>query len=305
MTEAGRQGQASPPGPDAGGPDGAQAFSRNARADDAKGRLGLPVLGYGVSGPLGSVVMRDHAAIDLIERAFSGGIRLFDSAPFYGRAQKRLGIWLAQAGPDAAHVLLSSKCGTVRRNGRMFKDWRISTLAAQIARTRQDFGGRPIDFLFLHGVPPRQSLPEIAGFLDRQQASGAVLTAGLCAHWHDDWIHAVDHLPLAAMMAPLHPGSETHIENAGIIASRGLAFLAIETMHVPRMGLRRSLGAADLWRNLQSIHRNGLATLMHPSPPTDRSALLRAAIAVPSVTTALMTSADPYRLAQNLAAAAG
>lgn len=281
------------------------AHSPDECATGTKGRLGLPSLGYGVSGPLGSVVMRERAVLYLIDRAFAGGIRLFDSAPFYGLSQKRLGAWLEQARPGAGEVMLSSKCGTVRRNGRIGKDWRVEALAAQIAETQQDFGGRSIDFLFLHGAPPRENLPAIGDFLRAQQASGAVGALGLCALWHDDWLHALDHLPLAAMMAPLHPGSEVHRTNAGKVAARGLAFLAIETMHVPRNGLRRSLRGADLWRNLQAIRRNGLSAFVIPPAPADRSAMLGAALADRNVTAALMTSADPARLARNIAAASG
>lgn len=281
---------------------GGEAVEPGAGApENRKGILGLPAVGYGVSGPLGSVLMSDRAVIDLIDRAYSAGIRLFDSAPFYGLAQGRLGAWLARADPGPGEVLLASKCGTVRRNGRMEKDWRLATLSAQIDRTRAEFGGRAIDFLFLHGVPPRESLPGIGAFLRDQQVSGAVIALGLCARWHDDWAHALDHLPLTSMMAPLHPGSATDLANAQILAARGLAFLAIETMHVPHAGLRYRLNGADLWRDLQTLRRARFAASLRPQAPADRSALLRAAVESPWVTTALMTSAAPNRLARNLA----
>lgn len=83
-------------------------------------RTGRPLrfteLGFG-SSPLGNLyrAISDEEAQALLERAWAGGIRYFDTAPLYGYglAEERLGRFLA--GHPRADYVLSTKVGRLLR----------------------------------------------------------------------------------------------------------------------------------------------------------------------------------------------
>ncbi|MBY0448425.1 MAG: aldo/keto reductase, partial [Hyphomonadaceae bacterium] len=88
------------------------------------GATGLLIspLGFGVSGAHGAGITPERQTHALVEAAYRSGVRLFDTAPFYGLAQARLGRALAALGAGREAVVIS-KAGTVRRGGRLLKDF--------------------------------------------------------------------------------------------------------------------------------------------------------------------------------------
>jgi aryl-alcohol dehydrogenase-like predicted oxidoreductase len=86
---------------------------------------------------------RTHAVLD---HAYAAGVRYFDAARSYGRAEEFLGGWLRERAPR--DVLVASKWGyTYTADWRLdaaeheVKDLSAATLRRQLAETREHLGG--------------------------------------------------------------------------------------------------------------------------------------------------------------------
>jgi aryl-alcohol dehydrogenase-like predicted oxidoreductase len=112
----------------------------------ALGRPGYINLGHGADlGEDRSVEALRRNAHAVLDAAYEGGVRAFDAARSYGRAEEFLGQWLASRRP--ADVVVSSKWGYVYTAG-----WRVDahppevkhhdaeTLQRQLAETREWLG---------------------------------------------------------------------------------------------------------------------------------------------------------------------
>jgi len=113
----------------------------------ALGRPGYLNLGHGADlGEGRSVAALRRRAHAVLDAAYEGGVRAFDAARSYGRAEEFLGQWLRSRRPE--DVMVSSKWGYVYTAG-----WRIDadppevkhhdadTLRRQLAETRERLGG--------------------------------------------------------------------------------------------------------------------------------------------------------------------
>jgi aryl-alcohol dehydrogenase-like predicted oxidoreductase len=134
----------------------------------ALGRPGYLNLGHGAD--LGSDrsvdALRGHAHA-VFDVAYAGGVRVFDAARSYGRAEEFLGQWLDSRRPDGVSV--SSKWGYVYT-----ADWRVDadvpeikrhdadTLRRQLAETRERLG----DWLALYQI--HSATPD-SGVLEDEQ----------------------------------------------------------------------------------------------------------------------------------------
>jgi aryl-alcohol dehydrogenase-like predicted oxidoreductase len=145
----------------------------------ALGRPGYMNLGHGRDiGPDRSVGgMRAHAHA-VLDAAYEGGVRVFDAARSYGRAEDFLGEWLRSRLPDG--VTVSSKWGYVYTAG-----WRIladppetkhhdlDTLRRQLEETRARLG-HWLAIYQIHSATPDSGVLEDAAVL----AELAALRAG-------------------------------------------------------------------------------------------------------------------------------
>ena len=87
-------------------------------------------------------------AHEVLDAAFAAGVRYFDAARSYGRAEEFLGSWLAARGLGPAEVSVGSKWGyTYTADWRVdvdvheVKDLTVETLRRQEAETRSHLGG--------------------------------------------------------------------------------------------------------------------------------------------------------------------
>jgi aryl-alcohol dehydrogenase-like predicted oxidoreductase len=128
----------------------------------AVGRPGYITLGRELDLPAERTVTalreRTHA---LLDSAYAAGVRYFDTARSYGRAEEFLGEWLTTRPEAAAEVVVGSKWGY-----RYTADWRTSGVLAhevkehsaavfdrQIAETRSRLGSH-LDVYLVHSVTP-------------------------------------------------------------------------------------------------------------------------------------------------------
>jgi len=137
----------------------------------ALGRPGYLNLGHGIdlgvdrSAP--ALRARTH---EVLEAAYAGGVRHFDAARSYGRAEAFLGSWLRARRPDG--VTVSSKWGYVYTAG-----WEIDadppevkhhdadTLRRQLGETREQLGGA-LDLYAIHSATPDTGVLDDEAVLD-------------------------------------------------------------------------------------------------------------------------------------------
>src|ERR1700760_2192329 len=114
----------------------------------ALGRPGYINLGHGrdLGGTTGehALELRAHEVLDA---AYAAGVRYFDAARSYGKAEDFLGSWLAERGFGPAQVSVGSKWGyTYTADWRLdaevneVKDLSVETLRRQEAETRSFLG---------------------------------------------------------------------------------------------------------------------------------------------------------------------
>ena len=86
----------------------------------ALGRPGYINLGHGDDVADASVAGMERVAFDALDAAYAGGVRCFDAARSYGRAETFLADWLARRGVHPDEVVVSSKWGYAYTAG-----WRV------------------------------------------------------------------------------------------------------------------------------------------------------------------------------------
>jgi aryl-alcohol dehydrogenase-like predicted oxidoreductase len=125
----------------------------------ALGRPGYINLGHGDDYLEGrSVAAMQQRAFEVLDAAWAAGIRYFDAARSYGRAEAFLGAWLAARDIVPAQVTIASKWGytytadwQVRADRHEVKDHSLPALERQWAETREHLGDW-IDLYQIHSA---------------------------------------------------------------------------------------------------------------------------------------------------------
>lgn len=257
--------------------------------------VSVPILGFGVSGPLGLPLVSDQAVSALVEAMIEGGAALFDTAPFYHAAQPRLGRALGRS-PDA---VVATKVGTVRAaSGRLAKDYSPGGILAQVEGSRRALGRDRLDLVQLHGAPRDVVAdPSVRRVFEGLKAHGVIRLTGatlrtaeeLSACLEADWIDVIQ--------APLSPGPAPDWPQRAAEAGKGV--LVVEAMRAAA-GPRPVRAPADLWYLARRWRQGRLAA----APAVTAAEALRAALTQPGVTAVLTTSTRLAHVRANLAVAA-
>lgn len=129
----------------------------------AIGRPGYINLGHGTDLPADRTVevMRDRAHA-LLDEAYAAGVRYFDAARSYGRAEEFLGQWLG-AHPGRDDIVVGSKWGYTYTAGwrvdaevHEVKDHSVATYDRQMAETRELLGGH-LNLYQIHSLTPEST----------------------------------------------------------------------------------------------------------------------------------------------------
>ena len=121
-------------------------------------RLMRAALGFGVSGPHGARWFREGKLARLIAQALDGGVRHFDTAPFYGEAEERLG----RALQGRSDIFISTKTGTRRAGRRLVKDFSPAGMRADVEGSLLRLKREAVDVIYLHGPAPAEVAPALA-----------------------------------------------------------------------------------------------------------------------------------------------
>lgn len=228
-------------------------------------------LGFGVSGPHGSPLIRPEATVQMIQHAYALGVRVFDTGPSYGagEAERRLGEALARLPPY--DPIVSTKVGMLssglRRRHRDFTPEAVRrSVHASLKRLRR----ARIDWLFLHGPSPGELTDELLKTLVDLKFKGDIVSLGICGRGKElDAALASGHF--THFMAPVHAGlSQQEKERIYRLRSAG-ELIGIETLAAanPRFPVPVSAGAT--WRLARSLV--GWANPRPPTPMTVEEAL--------------------------------
>ncbi|MCB2098876.1 MAG: aldo/keto reductase [Parvularculaceae bacterium] len=214
---------------------------------DGKARLG-----FGVSGPLGRKWFSEKKTQSLIGAALDGGVAYFDTAPFYGDAESRLGRALRDAG--AQGVFVSTKTGT-RRDGRGWaKDFSEVAIRRDVETSLAVLNRSCLDLLYLHG-PTADQIDRARPVLDALKREGLIRRAGVCGEGA-----AIDHAVKTRLDAVMTFYSVIDRRHARVLSeakAQGLMTTAIGPLAVGALDRRFAvpLSISDLWRTARSVAR--------------------------------------------------
>jgi aryl-alcohol dehydrogenase-like predicted oxidoreductase len=138
----------------------------------ALGRPGYLNLGHGDDlGADRSVVALERRCHEVLDAAHEGGVRHFDAARSYGRAEDFLASWLRARGIEPGSVTVSSKWGYTYTAGWRVdadppevKDLSLETLRRQLAETR-DLLGPWLSLYQIHSATVSSGVLDDAGVL--------------------------------------------------------------------------------------------------------------------------------------------
>lgn len=216
----------------------------------------IPAFGFGVSGPLATPLVPDHACNGLIHQMLDGGGAIFDTGPSYGGGlgEIRLGRALARH-PDA---FVMTKAGLLSSGLRKrSRDFSPDGLRASVEGSLQRLGREGIDLLWLHGPARHEVTPEIIGLLSDLRAAGKVRHFGIAGRT-DDLLSALDDPVFEAVMLPLNraPGSSGP-DWARRARAAGRAVFAIEVLGGVHSNGKMTRG--QIWRAAKRIASRGAA----------------------------------------------
>jgi aryl-alcohol dehydrogenase-like predicted oxidoreductase/histidinol phosphatase-like enzyme len=137
---------------------------------------------------LSTLLTRDGArGIAVIHAALDAGVTLLDTADAYcldesevGHNEQLIAEALRTWPGDRSHVVVATKGGMRRPQGRWLTDGRASHLRAACEASRRALGVEVIDLYQLHAVDPRTPLETSVRALAALQADGKVRQLGLC-----------------------------------------------------------------------------------------------------------------------------
>jgi hypothetical protein len=228
-------------------------------------------LGFGVSGPHGTAMIRPEATVQMIQHAYALGVRLFDTGPSYGagEAERRLGEALARLPPY--DPIVSTKVG-VQSSGltRRHRDFSPDAVRRSVEGSLKRLRRARIDWLFLHGPSPRELTDALLKTLADLRREGRVVSIGMCGRG-EELDAAMSTGEFTHYMAPVNAGlPPKDLERLYRLRSAG-ELIGIETLAAanPRFPLPVSAGAT--WRLARAMM--GWSTARPPTPMTVDEAL--------------------------------
>lgn len=255
-----------------------------------------PVLGFGASGPHGVALAGLGLAqtARLVGAVLDADAGLFDTAPFYGDAQARLGACLRGVGRD--RFILVTKAGSRVTRAGLEKDFSPAGVTGSIETSLVSLGLDHVDLLLLHGPSAADCTDDLAAALQRLVERGLTRAVGACVRGPGS-LAAAAWPPMSVLQGPVWEILEGQ-GWAHRAAARGQGFLAVEAMRASASGLRWPRRAADLWYLARAVAKR--------EPGGDGvspAARLAAALAMPGVSGVIATTVRLEHLHANLAVA--
>lgn len=266
-------------------------------------------LGFGVSGPLGIGWFSEEKTRALIACALDGGVRHFDTAPFYHDAEARLGAALRDIGARDAFV--STKTGTRRHGRRLLKNFTAAGIREDVEGSLKRLGRERLDLLYLHG-PTTDDMRTARPALDALKGEGKIASIGVCGEGAP-----IDHAVATgfdAIMAPFNILDRRHEGAFAAAREKGMTTVAITPLAQALFARNFFVPQtpSDLWRIARALVRR--RTSFKEAAETRRvlegiegwspaAAALGFVIGHPMVSVAMTTTTKPGHLAESIATA--
>ena len=245
----------------------------------ALGRPGYLNLGHGEDvGPDHSVTALRRLTHEVLDAAYEAGVRYFDAARSYGRAEEFLGQWLADRDPP--DVVVGSKWGYVYTAGwevdadpPEVKHHDVQTLRRQLHETRERLGDR-LALYQIHSATPQSGVltddavvAELAGL----RRSGIAVGLSVSGEEQPETIGRAVRLGVFDAVQATWNLHERSAEDALALAhERGMAVLVKEALANGRLTARGDTGFDDatalagvLARPWVDVVLSGAATVAH------------------------------------------
>lgn len=116
-------------------------------------------LGFGCASFWGRSMFPESRAIALVHQALELGITFFDTGASYGGGVAETRLGLALRSRDTSSLIVATKAGPEKINGKVVRDYSPDAIEASLARSRERLGLETIPLFQLHG-------PEIGDMTD-------------------------------------------------------------------------------------------------------------------------------------------
>lgn len=147
--------------------------------------LEVSAVAIGTWGLAGSVVgsdswgaMDERVSENTIRRALDCGINLIDTSPSYGIGHAEELVGRAVKG-QREKVVIVSKCGTFKKDGKIYRDLRPEAIRGQLEGSLKRMGIDCVDIYLIHWPDPSTPLVDTAEELLRLQSAGKIRYIGV------------------------------------------------------------------------------------------------------------------------------
>jgi aryl-alcohol dehydrogenase-like predicted oxidoreductase len=213
--------------------------------------VGARRLGFGVSGPHGSALIRPEMTVQMIQHAYAMGVRVFDTGPSYGNgeAERRLGEALLRLPPY--DPIVSTKVGVTSSGiARRHRDFSPTAVRRSLEASLKRLNRARVDWLFLHGPSPADLTDELLKTLVDLKFKGDIVSLGICGRGVE-LDAALASGQFTHFMAPVHAGlSQQEKERLYRLRSAG-ELVGIETLATVNKQFKLSAGST--WRMARSL----------------------------------------------------
>jgi aryl-alcohol dehydrogenase-like predicted oxidoreductase len=210
-------------------------------------------LGFGVSGPHGTALIRPEATVQMIMHAYALGIRMFDTGPSYGagEAERRLGEALARLPPY--DPIVTTKVG-LQASGikRRYRDFTPDAVRRSVDGSLKRLRRARIDCLYLHGPAESELTDKLLRMLADLRREGRVVSVGVCGRGAE-LEAAMRTGEFTHFMAPVHAGLKSAAKERlyRLRAAGELVGIEVMTTANPRFPLPVSAGTT--WRLARAV----------------------------------------------------
>lgn len=233
--------------------------------------IGVRRLGFGVSGPHGTMLVRPEATVQMVQHAFAMGVRVFDTGPSYGNgeAERRLGEALARL--PSYDPIVSTKAGILSSGvTKRIRDFSPSGVRQSIEASLKRLRRSRVDWLFLHGPTPQELTDGLIKTLVDLKFKGDIGALGVAGRGAE-LDAAVATGQFTVFMTPVHAGLKP--EQAARLARLKDAgeLIGIETLTPAMRQFPAPVSAGATWRLARALLGRGSPSA--PTPMTPGEAL--------------------------------